>query len=201
MATKADSKHYGLIVVAAPSGAGKSTLCTHLLGDLSDRVSLSISSTSRAPRGQEQNGKEYFFLTKEAFENKITANEFAEWALVHGNYYGTSKSSLEQFWAQKKHVLLDIDVQGAASLRSVYPGRCFTIFIAPPSLEELERRLRGRGTETEEAIQKRMKNAINELKEKDHFDLVIVNDVYDQTYQSLETAVLKFMDDLEKKAE
>jgi guanylate kinase len=197
--TAAESKPtYGLIVVAAPSGAGKSTLCTHLLKDLPDRVALSVSSTSRAPRGTEQHGREYFFLTPEEFQSKIDQDEFAEHAFVHGNFYGTSKRMLEQFWAQKKHVLLDIDVQGAESMRKLYGKRCLTVFIAPPSLEELERRLRGRGTESEDAIRKRMKNAIDEMAEKDRFDLVLVNDDYEQTFQKLEAAVLRFMDDLEK---
>lgn len=191
---------FGLIVVAAPSGAGKSTLCTHLLKDLRERVALSISSTSRAPRGTEQHGKEYFFLTAEDFKQKIDQGEFVEWAQVHGNYYGTSRKTLEQFWSKHKHVLLDIDVQGAESLRQAFPQNCFTVFIAPPSIEVLERRLRGRGTDSEEAIQKRMKNALEELTHQDRFDLVLVNDNYQETYRELEKAVIQFMDGLEKKA-
>lgn len=194
---KADHKKFGLIVVAAPSGAGKSTLCTHLLKELTDRVSLSISSTSRDPRGTEKHGQEYFFLDRDTFTKQIDHGEFAEWALVHGNYYGTSRHSLQTFWSQGKHVLLDIDVQGAESLRKAFPDRCFTVFIAPPNLEELERRLRGRGTESEEAIAKRMKNAVHELTHKDRFDLVLVNDDYNQTYETLKTEVLKFMDTLQ----
>ncbi len=155
---------FGLIVVSAPSGAGKSTLCTRLLHNLNQRLALSISATSRAPRGQEQDGVEYFFQTRETFIQKIDAGAFAEWALVHGNYYGTMKETLEKFWSQQKHVLLDIDVQGAAALRAVYPQSCYSIFISPPSLEELERRLRGRGTETEENIKRRMNNAREEMR-------------------------------------
>jgi guanylate kinase len=188
---------FGLIVVSAPSGAGKSTLCTQLLKTHPDRVALSISSTSRAPRGQESHGNEYFFYTHEEFTTQLDQQKFVEWALVHGNYYGTSRETLENFWNQGRHVLLDIDVQGAESLRKEYPGRTFTVFIAPPSLEELERRLRNRGTENEEAIQKRMKNASEEMKRKGEFDLVLVNDVYDSAYQQLEEVVFKFMDQLE----
>jgi guanylate kinase len=188
---------YGLIVVSAPSGAGKSTLCAELLKKYSNRVSLSISSTSRAPRGTEVHGKEYFFLTKEEFKKKIDSNIFAEWASVHDNYYGTSKETLNQFWAQQKHVLLDIDVQGAESLRNTFPEKCFTVFVAPPSIEVLEQRLRGRGTETEAAIQKRMSNARHEMSHLDKFDFVIVNDDFNTAFERLEKEVVSFMDQLE----
>jgi guanylate kinase len=190
--------HFGLIVVSAPSGAGKSSLCARLLHDHSDRLSLSISTTSRAPRGQEVHGKEYFFASPEEFKTRIHQNDFAEWALVHGNYYGTSKSTLRSFWSHRKHVLLDIDVQGSETLRNGFPERCFTVFIAPPSLEVLEQRLRGRGTEAEEAIQKRMKNAVSEMAQQDRFDLVIVNDDFESAYQNLDKAVIQFMDALER---
>jgi guanylate kinase len=197
MMTNHSKSKFGLIVVSAPSGAGKSTLCARLLADLSARIALSISSTSRAPRGQEQHGKEYFFLDREEFHQKAQAGFFAEWAHVHENYYGTLKETLENFWSGKKHVLLDIDVQGADSLRKAYPDRCFTIFIAPPSLAELEKRLRGRQTETEAAIQKRMKNAEEEMKRHPEFNLVLVNDDFEQTYQELKISVMKVMDELE----
>lgn len=188
---------FGLIVVAAPSGAGKSTLCTRILKELSTRLALSISTTSRAPRGSEKHGIEYFFTTAPEFQEKINQNCFAEWALVHGNFYGTLKATLQDFWAKGKHVLLDIDVQGAESLRKAFPDSVFTIFISPPSMEILEARLRGRGTESEEAIQKRMQNAHHEMKQKDHFDLILVNDALDKAYQDLMLAVTKFMDELE----
>ena len=191
------TEKYGLIVVSAPSGAGKSTLCTRLLQDLKDRLSLSISTTSRLPRGQEVHGKEYFFVTSAEFEQKIAQGEFAEWALVHGNYYGTEKNTLQSFWNDQKHVLLDIDVQGADSLKDSFPAKCVTIFIAPPSIEELERRLRGRGTETEEAIQRRMKNAEQELSRQPDFDIILVNDQLDLTYLKLIEATTRFMDELE----
>jgi guanylate kinase len=191
------AQKFGLIVVSAPSGAGKSTLCARLLQDLPARLALSISSTSRAPRGLEQHGKEYFFHPREEFQQKIKGDHFAEWALVHENYYGTLKATLENFWSQQKHVLLDIDVQGAESLRRAYPDRCYTVFIAPPSLEELEKRLRGRQTETEEAIQRRMKNAHAEMQRHPEFDLVLVNDVFEETYLELKTKVEAVMNQLE----
>lgn len=163
----------------------------------SSRIALSISSTSRAPRGTEKNGQEYFFLTKEEFQKQIKAGVFAEWAEVHGNYYGTSKETLEQFWGQKKHVLLDIDVQGAESLRTAFPTNCFTVFIAPPDLKVLEQRLRGRGTESEEAIQKRMANARSEMEHQEKFDVILVNDDFQATFGKLENEVIKYMDQLE----
>ena len=132
-----------LIVISAPSGAGKTTLCQKLLKDFPELV-LSISSTTRAPRGSEQNGKEYLFLTPEEFKAQIAASRFAEWAQVHGNYYGTSKDVIERAFDSGKSVLLDIDVQGAESLRQAYPDQCHSIFIAPPSLMVLESRLRAR---------------------------------------------------------
>ena len=191
------AQKYGLIVISAPSGAGKSSLCAELLKKNSSRIALSISSTSRAPRGAEKNGQEYFFLSQEEFQNQIKAGVFAEWALVHGNYYGTSKKTLEQFWNQKKHVLLDIDVQGAESLRTAFPDNCFTVFIAPPDLQVLEQRLRGRGTETEAAIQKRMENARFEMDHQEKFDFTLVNDDFQKTSQLLESQVTQFMDRLE----
>ncbi len=188
---------YGLIVVSAPSGAGKSTLCGELLKKHTDRLALSISSTSRKPRGAEVHGKEYFFLSREEFQKKINEGKFVEWAEVHGNFYGTSRETLENFWSNQRHVLLDIDVQGAESLRQTFGNRCFTVFIAPPNLGVLEQRLRGRGTESEDVIQKRMKNALVEMAEQPKFNCTVVNDAFDVAYQNLESAVMSFMNHLE----
>ena len=192
-----NNQKYGLIVVSAPSGAGKSTLCAELLKKYSNRIALSISSTSRSPRGTEVDGKEYYFLSKKEFKDKIDSNVFAEWASVHDNYYGTSKETLNQFWSHEKHVLLDIDVQGAESLRKTFPDHCFTVFVAPPSIEVLEQRLRGRGTENEAAIQKRMSNAREEMSHLEKFDFVIVNDHFNEAFENLEKEVVSFMDQLE----
>lgn len=197
MSTQLAPQKFGVIVISAPSGAGKSTLCGELLKKHSSRLALSISSTSRAPRGTEVHGKEYFFLTKDEFQGKIKSGVFAEWAEVHGNFYGTSRETLDSFWKQKKHVLLDIDVQGAESLRKAFPQHSYTVFIAPPSLEVLEQRLRGRGTETEASIQKRMLNSREEMNQLEKFDFSVVNDDFNRTYQQLEKAVIAFMDQLE----
>ncbi len=179
-----------LIVLSAPSGAGKTTLCKKLLEEF-DELILSISTTTRAPRGREKNGVEYFFVTKEAFQKKIDSSRFAEWAEVHGNFYGTSKDFIDQAHADGKSLLLDIDVQGAESLRKSYPHQTVTIFIRPPSMEELEKRLRARGTESEDKIQTRLKNAATEMGQMNLFDHVVVNDVIDRAYMELSKIVRK----------
>lgn len=178
-----------LIVISAPSGAGKTTICERLLKDFSHLI-LSISSTTRAPRGKEQNGREYFFMSQDEFKNKISQNQFAEWAQVHGHYYGTSKEVLEKAFAQGLSVLLDIDVQGASQLRTTYPQQCFDLFITPPNLEELERRLRNRKTDSEETIQKRLKNASLEMSRRHEFRHIIINDRLDRAYQEIYSLVL-----------
>src|SRR3712207_1693695 len=121
-----------LIVVSAPSGAGKTTLCQKLLADFPERLVLSISSTTRPPRGSEKHGREYFFLSREEFEAEIQAGAFAEWAKVHDNYYGTSRHVIDAAFERGRSVLLDIDVQGAASLAEAYPEATYRVFIAPP---------------------------------------------------------------------
>ena len=128
---------------------------------------------------------------------KINEGVFAEWANVHDHFYGTSKETLNSFWKQGKHVLLDIDVQGAESLRKAFPEKCFTVFVSPPSLEVLEQRLRGRGTETEEAIQKRMSNARHEMSHLEKFDFQVVNDDFNSTLKKMEEEITSFMSQLE----
>ncbi len=177
-----------LIVISAPSGAGKTTLCQRLLRDF-EELELSISSTTRAPRGQEQHGKEYFFLSQDDFKAQIAAEAFAEWALVHGNYYGTSKATINGAFKRGKSVLLDIDVQGAESLKKSFPKEAVLIFISPPSLEVLEQRLRARGTDKEESIQRRMKNARDEMARIPAFKHVIVNDSLERAYGELKRIV------------
>ena len=177
-----------LIVVSAPSGAGKTTLCQYLLRDFPE-LKLSISSTTREPRGQETHGNEYLFLTQTEFKLRIDRQEFAEWALVHGNYYGTSKTAIEQAFSEGKSLLLDIDVQGAKSIRAAYPKESALIFIQPPDMPTLESRLRARGTESEDKIQKRLSNAQTELAQAKQFDHVLTNDELSQAYAKLRSIV------------
>jgi guanylate kinase len=178
-----------LIVISAPSGAGKTTLCQRLLRDFPNELVLSISSTTRAPRGQEKHGEHYFFVTQEEFKHGIDAGHFAEWALVHGNYYGTSKKVIEDSFTRNKAVLLDIDVQGAESLKKSYPKEALRVFISPPNLTELEKRLRARGTDSEETIQKRIKNAEHEMSHLERFDHTVVNQELDKAYAELRKLV------------
>lgn len=177
-----------LIVLSAPSGAGKTTLCHRLLRDFG-QLRLSISSTTRPPRGGEQNGREYFFLDRDEFESQVRHGRFAEHAEVHGNLYGTSRTTLDSFLDAGFSVLLDIDVQGAASLREAYPGRTLTLFVEPPSLAELERRLRARGTDSEAVIQRRLANAREEMARHDEFDHVVINDTLEHAYAKLSALV------------
>ncbi|MBU6375302.1 MAG: guanylate kinase [Bdellovibrionales bacterium] len=179
-----------LIVISAPSGAGKTTLCARLLDEFNE-LRLSISTTTRPPRGQERHGREYFFTSRDEFESQIGQGHFAEWANVHGNYYGTSKKVIEDSLLSGQSVLLDIDVQGAESLKKTFSNRCVSIFIAPPSMQELENRLRSRGTDPESSIQKRLHNARQEMAQASRFDFQLVNDNLEVTYKRLSEIVGK----------
>ena len=178
-----------LVVISAPSGTGKTTLCARLLEEISE-LSLSVSTTTRAPRGQEKHGTEYFFVPVHDFKATIAADGFAEWAEVHGNFYGTSKHFIETTFEVGKSLLLDIDVQGADSLKRAYPAETVRIFLKPPSMTELERRLRARGTDSEESIRKRLLGAVHEMTHLDHFDYVVVNDDLERAYFELAGIVL-----------
>ncbi len=170
-----DSTHRGrLFILSAPSGAGKTTLRRALLERLPD-LAYSVSYTTRPPRAGEVEGRDYRFLSRPEFEEGIRRGRWAEWACVHGHYYGTSAEDLCRALAAGKDVLLDIDVQGAASLLRRFP-ESVTVFIEPPSLEELERRLRSRGTDPPEAIALRLRNAVREMAARERYRYVIVND-------------------------
>jgi guanylate kinase len=163
-----------LFILSAPSGAGKSTLCLAVRKHIPDLL-YSISYTTRAPRKGEQDGVDYHFISRAAFEKRIAANQWAEWAVVHGNYYGTDAELLDQGLGQGRDFLLDIDVQGTRRILTRYP-KAITLFIMPPSPEVLRRRLENRGTDSPQEIAVRMENAGHEMSCKDCYRHVIIND-------------------------
>lgn len=165
-----------LIIVSAPSGAGKTTLVKHLLEKLNS-IEFSVSCATRSPRETEVNGKDYYFLSTEEFKQKIENQEFAEWEEVYaGSFYGTLKSEIERIWTNGKSVIFDIDVDGGINLKNIYPENSLSIFIMPPSVDELEKRLRARNTESEDKLQMRVEKAEKELILAPKFDEIIVND-------------------------
>jgi len=175
-------------IVSAPSGSGKSTLVNELFKVVS-HLDFSISYTTRPPRGSEQNGKEYFFVTKEEFEAMIAAGEFLEYANVFGNYYGTARRFLKQAEASGNDLLLDIDVQGAAQIKKKIPD-AVTIFILPPGREQLEWRLRNRGLDSEAVIRRRLDTARREIENYSKYDYILVNDRLEQATDELKAIVL-----------
>lgn len=174
------------LVLSAPSGAGKTTLVHRLRAEFPD-IGYSVSCTTRAPREGEADGRDYIFLSRQAFEERRAAGGFAEWAEVHGNLYGTPLAPVRDMLARGQDVLFDIDVQGAAQLKLNLDGASF-IFILPPSMEELERRLRLRGQDDEAVIERRLANARRELREAAWYDALVVNDDLDAAYDRLRAA-------------
>lgn len=175
-------KNGKIIIFSAPSGSGKSTLIGHLL-ERFPQLEFSISATSRAPRGSEVNGKEYYFLSNEEFKNKVAAGEFVEWEEVYaGTCYGTLRSELKRIWDKGHVIVFDVDVKGGVNLKKIFGDDALSIFIMPPSVEELRRRLEKRGTDTPETIAKRVAKAEEEITYAPLFDKIVVND-------SLETAI------------
>jgi guanylate kinase len=177
-----------LIVLSAPSGAGKTTVARHLLAQIPN-ASFSVSATTRARRGGEVDGKDYFFLTREAFATAIEHDDLIEYEEIFGHYYGTLRSQVKASIDSGKILIFDVDVKGALSLRQAFPDDTLLIFIAPPSMEILEHRLRARGTEGVEQIRIRLSRAEMEMAERDRFDLVIVNDDLQRTLRDAEEAV------------
>lgn len=176
-----------LYVVAAPSGAGKTTLVRLLLAQ-EPAIHLSISFTTRAPRPGEENGREYHFVAVDAFRGMISRDDFLEWAEVHGNFYGTSKKWISDQLTAGHDVLLEIDWQGAQQVRKLFPD-ALGIFILPPSIDELTRRLVGRGTDAPEIIERRLAAAEAEMRHVGEFDYVIINDQLDQALEDLRAIV------------
>jgi len=164
-----------LICVSAPSGSGKTTLCKAIRKLRPDLV-WSVSCTTRVPRSGEVNGEDYYFKSKEDFLEMIDEGEFAEWENVHGNYYGTLKSKLKNSIKNKEIVLLELDVNGTTSIQKLYPHHSYSIFIIPPSINHLRIRLKSRGSETDETIEKRLRRFDKEMRCKDQFDTLLIND-------------------------
>lgn len=175
-------KKGNLFVVSGPSGAGKSTVCKLVRKMLG--INLATSATTRKPREGEVDGREYYFLTKEAFEQKINDREFLEYANVHGNYYGTLKSEVEARLARGENVILEIDVQGGLQVKDIYP-EVNLIFFKTPTKEDLEKRLRGRNTDSEETIQLRLANSLKELEYENFYDRTIVNYTVEKSCEDL----------------
>lgn len=183
-----------LIIFSAPSGAGKTTIVQYLLS-IFPEISFSISCTTRPKRENEVDGKDYYFLTEEQFQEKIKNNEFIEYEEVYkGRYYGTLHSEIERLWNQGKHVIFDIDVRGGLNLKKQFKDRALAIFIAPPSLKDLEERLKNRNTENLESLLTRIQKADEELSFAKDFDAVIINDNLEKAQNKAKTLVKNFLD-------
>ena len=182
-----------LVIFSAPSGSGKTTIVRELLKRF-DCFEFSISATSRQPRGVEQQGIDYYFLTNEEFKERVARNEFVEWEEVYqGTCYGTLKSEMERIWAKGNIILFDVDVMGGINLKHIFGDDACSIFIMPPSTEELERRLRGRGTDAEEVILKRIAKAEFELSKSSEFDYVVINDKLEDAVNEVTDIITRFI--------
>lgn len=181
------------IIFSAPSGSGKTTLVHHLLS-LELGLAFSISACTRAPRGEEKDGEDYYFLDLEEFKKRIQADAFVEWEEVYqDHFYGTLKSEVERIWKIGKTVIFDVDVVGGLNLKKYFKEQALAIFVMPPDLPTLEKRLRGRGTDSEDRIQKRLEKAKQELAVAEQFDRVILNDELSKAKQEAEHLVNSFI--------
>ena len=182
-----------LIIFSAPSGAGKTTIVHHLL-KVFPQLEFSVSACSRPMRDGETNGVDYYFMPVEEFKKKITNNEFIEWEEVYrDNFYGTLKIEIDRIWKKGKHVIFDVDVIGGLNLKNKFADRALAIFVMPPSIQDLETRLKSRETETPESVARRIGKAENELKTADLFDIVILNDELENAFAEAEQVISKFI--------
>ena len=180
------------IIISAPSGAGKTTIVKRLM-QAGLGLEFSVSAASRKPREGEIDGKDYYFISSEEFKKKIQNGDLLEWQEVYKDqFYGTLKSEVERIWGKGHHVLFDVDVQGGINLKAMYPEQSLSIFIMPPSLEELEKRLRLRSTESEESLKKRLEKAGGEITFANRFDRTIVNDILEDAVQKAIAEVRQF---------
>ena len=182
-----------LVIITAPSGAGKTSI-THYLLKKYPQLAFSISAATRQPRNMEKDGVDYYFISVEDFQQKIKEQAFVEWEMVYeGKYYGTLKSELQRIWQQNKAPLLDVDVKGGIHVQQQFPTTSLSLFIEPPSIEELERRLLARGTETPESLQARLSKASYELSFKQQFDKIVLNDNLERACKEAEQLVRDFL--------
>ncbi len=182
-----------LIIFSAPSGSGKTTI-VHRLMEHYDWLEFSVSATSRAPRGVEQHGRDYYFLSSDEFEAAIAADAFVEWEEVYaGTRYGTLRSEMDRIWTKGNTILFDVDVKGGLKLKSIFGDRALAIFVMPPSVEELRRRLIGRATDAPEVIEKRVAKAQEELSYAEEFDQIIINDSLEEAVAQTMSAVEEFV--------
>lgn len=182
-----------LIIITAPSGAGKTSITNYLLKKY-ESLSFSVSATTRAIRNGEVEGRDYYFISLESFQQKIHDNAFIEWEMVYeGKYYGTLKLELERIWNENKTPVLDIDVQGAIHVQQQFDEDAYSIFISPPSIQELERRLKSRGSETDESVKTRIGKAAYEISFEHQFDAIVVNENFDLACKQTETLIKNFL--------
>jgi guanylate kinase len=183
-----------IIIIAAPSGAGKTSIVRFLLTRFETQLGFSVSCATRSPRANEKDGVDYYFISAENFQQKITEDQFAEWEMVYeGKYYGTLRSELRRIWSDKKAPLLDIDVKGGLRVKENYP-QSLSIFIQPPSMEELKKRLETRGTETEESLNMRLDKASLEMSFSNQFDKIVINDQLDKACEEVARLVAAYLD-------
>lgn len=182
-----------IIIITAPSGAGKTSITHHLMQQF-PQLAFSVSAATRQARGNEKNGVDYYFMSADDFQQKIKNNEFVEWEMVYeGKFYGTLKSEMQRIWNNNQIPILDIDVKGAIHVKQQYPDTALTIFIEPPSVAELKKRLESRGTETEESLAARVNKASYEISFKDQFDKSIINDNLQQAREKAVVIVKEFI--------
>ncbi len=183
-----------IIIFTAASGSGKTSLVRHLLNRFPEKFDFSISCATRQKRNNEIDGKDYYFIKADDFKEKIKQNAFAEWEMVYeGKYYGTLKSELERIWKENKTPILDIDVQGAINVQKQYPQQTLSVFIEPPSIGELKKRLEARGTETPESIKVRIAKAADEILYKNQFSVSIINDDLEVACKEAEELACNFL--------
>lgn len=188
-----EKQYNKIILITAPSGSGKTSIVNHLMKRFPS-LEFSVSATTRKPRKNEKDGKDYYFISEGDFKEKIHNKEFLEWEMVYeGKYYGTLKSDMSRIWSEKKVPVLDIDVQGAIHVQQQYPVNTIAVFIQAPSVDELKRRLQKRGSETEDSLQARLNKSTYEMTFKNHFENIIINENFETACKEVEKIIGDFL--------